>query len=142
MDVLGISNTISGVIDTVADKFFVDASEKEKFKLKAIELQQAGEFKKIESQLSVILAEAKSKDRWTSRARPGFLYVIYVMILAGIPVGVLSVFDSNAANQIANGMQAWLAAIPETLWQVFGVGYLGYTGARSFWDKRSVSPNK
>ena len=136
MDVLGISNTIGGVIDTVADKFFVDADEKMKFKLETMRMQQEGEFKTAEIQLRAILAEANSKDRWTSRARPGFLYVIYVMILAGIPIGVLSVIRPEMAIGIANGMQAWLNAVPETRWQVFGVGYLGYTGARSFWDKR------
>jgi len=36
------------------------------------------------------------------------------------------------ATQIATGMQAWLAAIPDALWHVFGIGYLGYTGAREY----------
>ena len=132
MDFLGIGKAVMGTIDTVADKFFVDASQKEAFKLKALELQQKGEFKTQEIQLSAILAEAKSKDPWTSRARPSFLYVIYIMILAAIPMGILSAFKPAIAIQVAAGMQAWLSAIPETLWSVFGVGYLGYTGAREF----------
>jgi hypothetical protein len=138
MDISGIGTALSGAIDTVADKFFVDAKDKEAFKLKAIELQQHGEFKAQEIQLSAILAEAKSKDPWTSRARPSFLYVIYIMILAGIPMGILSVFKPDMSVQIAAGMQAWLAAIPDPLWTVFGVGYLGYTGARSLIDKKSL----
>ena len=132
MDILGIGRAAMGMIDTVADKFFVDASEKEAFKLKALELQQKCEFKTQEIQLSAILAEANSKDPWTSRARPSFLYVMYVMILTGIPMGVLSVFKPDMTVQIATGMQGWLAAIPEQLWNVFGIGYLGYTGARQF----------
>ena len=138
MDFTGVGTAISGAINTVADKFFVDAKDKEAFKLKALELQQQGKFKEIEVQLSAILAEAKSKDPWTSRARPSFLYVMYIMILAAIPMGVLSVFQPSMAVQIAKGMQAWLQAIPDSLWTVFGVGYLGYTGARSFIDKRGV----
>jgi hypothetical protein len=136
MDLLGIGKTLMGAVDTVADKFFVDAAEKEAFKLKALELQQRGKFKDQEVQLSAILAEAQSKDPWTSRARPTFLYVMYIMILSAIPMGVLSVFKPGMAEQIAAGMRAWLAAIPSELWTVFGVGYLGYTGARSFMDKR------
>jgi hypothetical protein len=136
MDFLGIGNVISGTINKVADKFFVDAADKEAFKLKAIELQQAGEFKSQEIALSAILAEAQSNDPWTSRARPSFLYVMYIMIIAAIPMGILSVFKPDMAVQVAAGMRAWLAAIPDTLWTVFGVGYLGYTGARSFIDKR------
>jgi hypothetical protein len=132
MDFLGIGKAVMGTIDTVADKFFVDAGQKEAFKLKALELQQKGEFKTQEIQLSAILAEAKSADPWTSRARPSFLYVIYIMILAAIPMGVLSAFKPAIAIQVAAGMQAWLSAIPDTLWSVFGVGYLGYTGAREF----------
>jgi hypothetical protein len=127
MNILG---GIMSAVDTVADKFFMDKSEKEAFRLKALEMQQHGELKAVEQQLSVILAEAKSSDPWTSRARPSFMYVIYIMILAAIPMGVLSAFQPEMATQIATGMKAWLAAIPEALWTVFGVGYLGYTGAR------------
>lgn len=138
MDILGIGKSIMGAVDTVADKFFVDAKDKEAFKLKALELQQQGEFKSQEVQLSAILAEAKSKDPWTSRARPSFLYVMYIMILAAIPMGILSVFKPDMASQVAYGMQAWLSAIPSELWTVFGVGYLGYTGARSLVDKKTL----
>ena len=132
MDLFGIGKTLMGAVDTVADKFFVDAKDKEAFKLKALELQQQGKFKTQEVQMSAILAEAKSADPWTSRARPSFLYVMYIMILAAIPLGILSVFNPGAAAQIATGMKAWLSAIPDNLWNVFGLGYLGYTGAREY----------
>lgn len=132
MDLTGMGTAISGAFNTVADKFFIDADQKQAFKLKAIELQQQGAFKTQEIQLSAILAEAQSKDSWTSRARPSFLYVMYLMIIAAIPMGILSVFQPNMAVQVATGMQAWLSAVPDTLWTVFGVGYLGYTGAREY----------
>lgn len=132
MDLTGIGTAITGAIDTVADKFFVDANEKQAFKLKALELHQQGEFKSQEIQLSAILAEAKSSDPWTSRARPSFLWVIYIMILCSIPMGTLSIFSPAVADPIASGMKSWLAAIPESLWHMFGVGYLGYTGAREY----------
>jgi len=141
MDIIGIGKAITGTIDTIADKFFVDANEREAFKLKARELDQNGEFKGIELQLSAILEEAKSDDPWTSRARPTFLYVMYALILSSIPIGILSVFSPGSAEQIAIGMKSWLAAIPSDLWTVFGVGYLGYTGARSFIDKKNGNGN-
>lgn len=139
MDLLGVGKALAGAVDMVADKFFVDAKDKEAFKLKSLELQQQGEFKAQEIQLSAILAKAKSADPWTSRARPSFLYVMYIMIIASIPLGVLSVFKPDMAVQIAAGMKAWLSAIPDSLWTVFGLGYLGYTGARSFIDKKSLN---
>ena len=43
---------------------------------------------------------------------------------------------TTAGQNIAN----LLAAIPEELWWLFGTGYLGYTGARSFDKRRKGSP--
>lgn len=134
MDILGIGETISKVLDGVIDKVIPDAAEREKFKLEARRINLDEIMEPIKVQLSAILEEARSNDKWTSRARPSFLYVMYIMIFAAIPIGVLSVFNPGAATQIAVGMQAWLAAIPDALYTLFGVGYLGYAGARS-WDK-------
>ncbi len=132
MDVLGIGKAILGGIDTVADKFFVDAADKEKFKLEARKMAMEGEFKKSEIQLSAILAEAQSSDPWTSRARPSFMYVIYTLILFAIPMGILTIFSPTSAAALTAGVTAWLKAIPTELYTLFGVGYLGYTGARSY----------
>ena len=122
--------------EKVIDKIFPDPAQRDQAKLEMLKMQQSGELDTVKIQMSAIIAEAQSADPWTSRARPSFLYVMYVMILASIPVGVLSVFKPDAAVQIANGMKAWLAAVPDTLWAVFGVGYTGYTVARSAWDKK------
>lgn len=138
MDFIGVGKTLSGVVNKVADKFFVDAADKERFKMEYLKLEQDGQFRDQENQLKVILAEAKSKDPWTSRARPSFLYVMYILILASIPMGILTVFSPEAAEQIAEGMKAWLGSVPSELWTVFGAGYLGYTGARSFFDKKGL----
>ena len=136
MDVTGIGSAIAGAVDTVADKFFVDAADKEKFKLTALQLQQDGKFREQENKLAAILAEAKSKDPWTSRARPSFLYVMYTMILSAIPMGVLFAFKPDVAHKVSEGVTLWLGAIPSGMWATFGAGYLGYTGARSYFDKR------
>ncbi|RPJ07929.1 MAG: hypothetical protein EHM36_06140, partial [Deltaproteobacteria bacterium] len=97
--------------------------------------------KEIELSMSAILAEAKSQDPWTSRARPTFLYVVYLMILASIPMGILSAFKPDLAVSIAKGMQAWLSSIPDGLWATFGIGYSGYSIARSM-DKKIVGSKK
>lgn len=117
------------------DKLFPDPTEKAKAALALQQLEQEGKLQEAKLQMSAILAEAQSNDPWTSRSRPGFLYVMYILILACIPMGILSAFHPEIAVRIADGMKAWLAAIPEELWAVFGIGYLGYTGARSY-DKR------
>jgi len=121
----------------IIDKIFPDPEARDRAKLEMLKAQQDGAFKEIEIQMSAIIAEAKSNDPWTSRARPSFLYVMYALILAAVPMGVLSAFYPGAATQIAEGMKAWLAAIPNELYAVFGIGYTGYTVARSAWDKKA-----
>lgn len=73
-------------------------------------------------------------DPWVSRARPAFLYVMYVLLLWAIPMGVLAAVRPAAAAAMAAGMGAYLRAIPEPLYALFGTGYVGYTVARS-WGK-------
>lgn len=119
---------------SILDKFFTSPEEKEKAKLKLLELNQAGELKHVEIGLSAIIAEAKSSDPWTSRARPSFLYVMYIMILFALPMGILSAFKPDIAIQIADGVKNYLNAIPSYMWNTFGLGYGGYAIARS-WDK-------
>lgn len=118
------------------DRLWPDPEQRDAAKLQLAKMQMDGELKEMEAQMAAIIAEAKSADPWTSRARPSFMYVMYVLILAAVPMGVLSVFSPSAAVQIAAGMKAWLAAVPDMLWGVFGTGYLGYTAARSIWDKK------
>ena len=59
----------------------------------------------IEAQLQAIVAEANSADPWTSRARPSFLYVMYILLLTALPMGLLSAFHPAAAKDIAAGMK-------------------------------------
>ncbi len=132
---------VSTLVNTVIDKVFPNAADREKAKLEFAKLELEGETKLINAKLSAIVEEAKSADKWTSRARPAFLYVIYIMILASLPMGVLDAFYPETAHMIAMGMKEWLAAIPEALWALFGAGYLGYVGGRSF-DKRTIINGK
>ena len=129
---------VTDLVGKFIDRMWPDKTAQESERAKAVmaleALRQDGEFRVLQQQLSAILAEANSSDPWTSRARPSFLYIIYVMILAGIPMGFLSAFRPEVATAVASGMQMWLAAIPEELYMLFGVGYLGYTGSRG-WEK-------
>jgi len=131
---------IGGILDIggkLIDKIWPDPAEREKAKAQLLQLQQNGELKELETRMGAILAEAQSEDPWTSRARPSFMYVMYAMILASIPMGILHAVDPAMAVSIADGMKAWLSAIPQEMWMLFGVGYTGYTYARSK-DKKSI----
>lgn len=114
------------------DKIFPDPEQKARAQIALMQAEKEGHLEEAKLQMSAILAEAQSNDPWTSRARPSFMYVMYILILACIPMGILAAFHPEVATKVAEGMKAWLGAIPEELWTVFGIGYLGYTGARSF----------
>ena len=86
----------------IIDKLWPDKSEAERAKLKLIELQQAGEFKEMDARFSAIVAEANSNDPWTSRARPSFMYVMYLMILAAIPMGFMFAFRPEVAMAVTS----------------------------------------
>lgn len=133
-------STILTVGTTLINRLFPDKTEAEKAKLKLLEMQQSGDLKEVELAMNAIVAEASSQDKWTSRARPSFLYVIYLIILFSIPMGILGVWNPDMVKNIELGFQGWLHAIPEGLWALFGAGYLGYSASRSF-DKRTLSKN-
>ena len=76
----------------------------------------------------------EAEDVWTRRARPAFLYVMYAVILGCVPIALIAAFRPAIAEGIARAVGAYLHAIPEPLWALFGTGYLGYTVART-WGK-------
>ena len=131
---MGLLNTLIGPITKLLDKIIPDKEARAKAQLELIRLEGTQEMEMIEARLQAIVAEANSKDPWTSRARPSFLYVMYVLILTALPMGLLSAFNPGAAKDIASGMNAYLGGLPEPLYALFGTGYLGYTAARQ-WGK-------
>ena len=129
--------TLSGIFSIgskIIDKIFPDPEEKAKAQLELLRLQQDGELESVKVQLSAIIAEAQSTDPWTSRARPSFLYVVYILLLTAIPMGVLTVFNPEAAVNLTTGFKAWLAAIPDSILTLFGTVMTGYVLGRS-WEK-------
>ena len=115
------------------DNLFETEEEKAAARAKLMKLEQQGALQEMQIHLSAILAEAKSKDPWTSRARPSFLYLMYgvigFIVFIAAPLGV---FYPTEVELAADNMARLLNAVPESLWWLFGAGYLGYTGARSF----------
>jgi len=128
---IGSIFTIGGKI---IDKLFPDPEQKAKAQLELLAMQQSGELETVKVQLSAIIAEAQSADPWTSRARPSFLYVVYILLLSAIPMGVLTVFNPGAALDLTTGFKAWLGAIPDSILTLFGTVMTGYVLGRS-WEK-------
>jgi hypothetical protein len=129
-----IIESIVGPLASIIDKIIPDKAARERAKLELIRLEGTHELETVKAQLSAIVAEADSADPWTSRARPSFLYVMYLILLWALPMGVIAAFRPEAARDIAAGMNAYLNGLPEPLYALFGTGYLGYTAARQ-WGK-------
>lgn len=123
-----------GPLTAIIDKVVPDKAAREQAKLEMLRLEGTQEMALVEARLAAIVAEARSVDPWTSRARPSFLYVMYVMILCSLPMGLVAWIDPQAARDIGGGITAYLNALPEPLYALFGTGYLGYTVARQ-WGK-------
>lgn len=91
------------------------------------------------AQMSMIVAEANSADPWTSRARPSFLYIIYIILLMLFVGAVLGIWWPNNMDIFFANVGKAFSALPEAMWATFAAGYLGYTGARMSEKKAGVS---
>lgn len=131
---MSILNALIGPLTALIDKVIPDKTARDKAKLELLQLQGTQELAEINARLSAIVAEANSHDPWTSRARPSFLYVIYILLLFALPMGLIAAFRPDTAQAIAAGMNAYLGGLPDPLYALFGTGYLGYTAARQ-WGK-------
>jgi hypothetical protein len=100
-------------------------------KLRLLGLDRDGGLDPLRAELR---ARLLPPDAWTARARPGFLFVMYGLLLWSVPVGLLAAIRPSLAEAVARGTAAYLQAIPEPLYALFGTGYLGYTAART-WAK-------
>jgi len=135
---MSVLSTLIGPVSQIIDKIIPDKDARDRAKLEFLKLEGSQELEQVRVQISAILAEARSADPWTSRARPSFLYVMYLLLLWSIPMGLIAAIQPEAARNIATGMNAYLAGIPEPLYALFGTGYLGYTAARQWGKIRGV----
>jgi hypothetical protein len=128
------SDSLIAPLAALLDRVIPDPAERDRAKLALLDLRGSQELGMVNARLAGIVAEASSTDRWTSRARPCFLYLMYIIILWALPMGLIAAVNPAVATAIANGMTSYLASIPQPLYQLFGAGYLGYTAARQ-WGK-------
>lgn len=125
------------VFKDVVGTFKLDPEEKAKFQAAvdanatAIQLAQIALEKNAQDELAReteaasanIRAEATTGDKYTSRARPSFVYVVLVILV------------SNYILFPLTGKTPLL--FPDALFWLFGSCLLGYTGART-WEKVTV----
>lgn len=133
---------VSGLVALGSDlirRVIPDKEKQAEAQLALIQMQQQGELKELEVRMSAILAEASSEDKWTSRARPSFMYVFYFVIISMTVVApLLGIFFPEGMELFFENVTKGFIAIPEELWWAFSVGYLGYAGARSFEKTKGI----
>ncbi|AUO78975.1 hypothetical protein [Salinibacter phage M8CRM-1] len=136
-------NAVRGIIDDV------DTSDEERAKALA-KLEQiqndatARAQKHAETMLKLrtdtIRSEAESEDPWTSRARPMFMYVMYLVIVVNVLVApTVGVFYPDQMSLYFTHIGKGFKAIPGEVWATFTAGYLGYAGFRTYEKKAGVA---
>jgi hypothetical protein len=127
----GIFGGVATIIGEIRNAFGTDLTPDQKAAMQA-KLADL-EIATINAQMEMIRAEASSSDPWTSRARPMFMYVFYsILLLMGILAPTIGIFWPILSAQFYINVAAGFKAIPSDLYALFGAGYLGYTGFRSF----------
>jgi len=116
----------------IIDKVIPDKEAREKAKLELLKEDNRQVLEEVKTDISAIIAEANSSDKWTSRARPSFLYLMYFCIIICFVGGIIGIWFPTQIQEAAKNLNSLLNAIPESLWWLFGAGYLGYTGGRTF----------
>ena len=107
----------------------IDAGKAAELAIKIQELETQIET----TRLSMMVAEASSSDKWTSRARPSFLYLFYFVLVSLVIIAPFAgIFFPVGMSQFYINVKAGFEAIPEPMWWVFCTGYLGYTAARQY----------
>lgn len=125
----GIGALAKDIRVAITGKEPISADKAAEIALKVQELESEVE----KGRTSVLVAEASSSDKWTSRARPSFMYVFYFVILClTILAPFIGVFYPVQMLQFYTNVAAGFKAIPDIMWETFGVGYLGYTAARQY----------
>ena len=125
----GAGEFLKSVRAAITGKEPLDANKAAELALKAQELESQLE----QTKLSIAVAEASSQDKWTSRARPSFMYVFYFLLVSLVIVAPLvGVFFPEQMETFYNNVKAGFASVPDAMWATFSVGYLGYTAARQY----------
>ena len=120
-------------ITELIDQFHVSPEQKaqiqqaaQQLEVQRDQIEAARDEALAELQSKNITAETTSEDAYVRRARPTFLYVMIIGI-------AFSIIIFPILNLITHrGLQ--MVEIPEGYLQLFGISFLGYTGART-WEK-------
>jgi hypothetical protein len=129
-----------GLARDVISRIFPDKTDAQKAQAQLELLKTNGELQLMTERNKIAAAEAASSDKWTSRARPTFMYVFYILLMFLIIIGpIIGIFFNAEMKLFYANVQEGFSAIPDALWGTFIAGYLGYSGFRTFEKAKGVS---
>lgn len=135
-----LAGPIADLAKTLIGRVFPDPADAAKAQMELLNMQQTGELQSMQIQMSAILAEAQSSDPWTSRARPAFLYLFYIiMFVTVVLTPIIGIFFPAQMELYFTNVGRGFAAIPGEVWAAFTTGYLGYGTLRTFEKAKGVS---
>jgi hypothetical protein len=140
----GIKDLVLGILDRIkvspTEKAKIqEALDQNAFELQKMQLEMEQHLadlqaKETEAASANIQAEAKSGDKFVSRSRPTFLYIMYAVITFNFIILPVIEMIRGATTLVPLN-------IPSEAYWLFGSGYLGYAGFRSL-DKSGFQWNK
>lgn len=115
---------IGSILDlgsTIIDKIWPDAGEREKARLRLMELHQSGQLADLESRVKIMLAEMSGN--WLQRSWRPILMLTIIAIVANnyLVYPYLALFWDKAPQ----------LALPSQLWSLMELGLGGYVVGRS-----------
>ena len=134
LDASGIVNEVG----SIADNLFTSDEERQEQRIRQENQRLQHEVALMQARLSAIITESQSEDKVTSRARPMFLYVMYLLFLLMMIGAIIGIWYPTEMKQASENLSLLFHALPNELYALFGAGYLGYTGARTYDKKQEV----
>lgn len=138
---MNVLDVILGPVFKIIDKIIPDPAAKAQMQLDVLKLQQAGEFKELDAQLQIALAqaqtntaEAQSADFFTRGWRPGIGWVCGLALLFQYILRPLLQWAFAVLHQPIPE----LPGIDENLWQLM-LGMLGIGGLRTYEKVKGVA---
>lgn len=130
---IAIAAGLFDVGKSLIDKLIPDPAANAAAQLELMRLDQNGQLQELQTRMSAILAEANSQDPWTSRARPSFMYLFYLIISFMVMAApMLGIWFPEKMDLFFLNVTKGFNSIPVELWYTFSAGFLGYSGSKSF----------
>jgi hypothetical protein len=118
--ILPIIDIVKNVVAPIVNRFIPDKTA-----------QDAAIAEIMSATAQVMVEDSKSPDLYIRRARPTFLYVMYVLLLIAIPCGILFIFSPGIGREFTDGAKYWFSSIPDAMYNMLEVCFGVYVGGRT-----------